>query len=75
MKSSFGADFDLAPIEDDCLRCHAPTHVRFSGLCDACTTELRASLGTDPVASGTGAADAYEPAMHVTPNAVALKDD
>jgi hypothetical protein len=60
------------PLATMCLRCGAETVARFAGLCDGCTAALRTAY------SGEGRAieaAAYEPAMHVTPNAVALKDD
>jgi hypothetical protein len=55
-----------------CPRCQQPADERFYGPCETCRGALRAALG------GAGRAvdsTAYEPAMHVTPNAVALKDD
>ena len=46
--------------------------MRFRGPCPACADELRAKYqGEARVVAGAE----YEPAMHVTPNAVALKDD
>ena len=75
MKSSFNADIDLTPMDDECLRCHTATKVRFSGLCASCTEELRRALGSEPNSEADGGSDAFEPALHVTPNAVALKDD
>lgn len=55
-----------------CPRCQAPVDERFYGPCGRCRTELRAAMaGTARQAEGGG----FEPAMHVTPNAVALKDD
>ncbi len=46
--------------------------MRFRGTCPACAGELRAKYR----AEGRVVAGAeYEPTMHVTPNAVALKDD
>jgi hypothetical protein len=55
-----------------CPRCGAEADVRYYGPCDACRDALRALLGNEARAIE---AAAYEPAMHVTPNAVALKDD
>jgi len=55
-----------------CPRCRAAADARFYGPCDECRTQLRAAL------AGSGREverTAFEPAMHVTPNAVALKDD
>jgi hypothetical protein len=63
---------DLTPIEMECLRCGRVALMRFAGACGACREELRAKysgLGREVVAAE------YEPKMHVTPNAVALKDD
>ena len=55
-----------------CPRCAAGAVQRFYGPCEACRTELRATMGGDhrKVAKGE-----YEPKMNVTPNAVALRDD
>ena len=55
-----------------CPRCGAPAEVRWYGPCDACRDALRAAVRGE---AREVAAEAYEPAMHVTPNAVALKDD
>lgn len=54
-----------------CPRCAARSEERFYGPCVACRAELRASVA--------GVArqieqEAFVPAMHVTPNAVALKE-
>jgi hypothetical protein len=46
--------------------------VRWYGPCDDCRGAVRATLGNEARAV---AREACEPAMHVTPNAVALKDD
>jgi hypothetical protein len=58
--------------DEPCPRCQRPVDERFYGPCSACRDELRAAFQRE--ARAAGAAD-YEPAMHVTPNAVALKDD
>lgn len=55
-----------------CPRCQATAEVRYYGPCDACRDALRAQLGNEAREVVT---QAFEPAMHVTPNAVALKDD
>ena len=55
-----------------CLRCGEPAPLVFSGPCERCTAELRASMGGE-ARDVEGAA--YVPKMNVTPNAVALKDD
>lgn len=54
-----------------CPRCGREARERFYGPCERCRGELRASLG------GEGREverEAFVPAMHVTPNAVALKE-
>ncbi len=56
----------------DCPRCHEPADERFYGPCTSCRDELRATLGGVARDVERGA---FEPSMHVTPNAVALKDD
>ena len=55
-----------------CPRCGTAVEVDFYGPCEGCRTELRATLRG--VAREVGDT-AFEPALHVTPNAVALKDD
>ena len=55
-----------------CPRCRQLADGRFYGPCSSCRDELRASLGRE-VREVERAA--FEPAMHVTPNAVALKED
>jgi hypothetical protein len=54
-----------------CPRCAGTTEEAFYGPCLACRAELRATLGNDPRAVERAA---FEPAMHVTPNAVAVKE-
>lgn len=44
---------------------------RFYGPCPACREDLRRTLGT---AGHAVERRAYEPAMHVTPNAVAVRE-
>lgn len=63
---------DLAPIESECLRCHQTEEMTVPGLCGACRDELieRYAPQVRDIA-----VERYEPTMHVTPNAVALKDD
>ena len=64
------AQFPPEPMA--CLRCGAMVPLRFRGPCQACTDELHAKFQAEArVVAGAE----YEPAMHVTPNAVALKDD
>ena len=55
----------------DCPRCRRDVEEPFYGPCPSCRTELRTSLGG---AARTLEREAFEPAMHVTPNAVALKE-
>jgi len=55
-----------------CPRCQESADHQFYGPCPTCREQLRAALG------GTARdveRTAFEPAMHVTPNAVASKDD
>jgi hypothetical protein len=54
-----------------CPRCQAAVRQRFAGPCEQCRTELRATQGR---AGAAVVAEAYEPKMNVTPNAVATKD-
>jgi len=63
-------DFPAEPMA--CLRCGTEAPMQFRGMCPPCTGELRAKYETEGrVVAGAE----YEPTMHVTPNAVALKDD
>jgi hypothetical protein len=55
----------------DCPRCQVAAEEAFYGPCPACRAELRSTLGNDPRAVERAA---FEPAMHVTPNAVAVKE-
>jgi hypothetical protein len=61
-----------APTEPfTCPRCDREVREEFYGPCGSCRDELRAAH------RGEGRdvdAEAYEPKMNVTPNAVALKD-
>jgi hypothetical protein len=63
-------DYEL--VEMPCLRCGAPTRLRFLGPCESCVAELDAKF--DGKARAVDAHE-YVPKMNVTPNAVALKDD
>lgn len=56
----------------DCPRCGSAASARFYGPCDRCRDELRATVAGE---RRTLTAEAYEPKMNVTPNAVALKGD
>lgn len=54
-----------------CPRCHQPAAARFYGPCDACRTELRATMG------GEGRhveVAAFEPRANVVPNHVATRE-
>jgi hypothetical protein len=63
------AQFPPEPLP--CLRCGKVASMRFRGPCPECTAELRDKYrGEARVVAGAE----YEPTMHVTPNAVALKD-
>lgn len=65
-------DVIAADLTHTCPRCHNEVSSRFYGPCEACRSELRATLGGE--AREIIVAE-YEPKMNVTPNAVALKDD
>jgi predicted RNA-binding Zn-ribbon protein involved in translation (DUF1610 family) len=56
----------------DCPRCGRAVDERFYGPCTGCRDELRATMARQATSVE---AQAYEPKMNVTPNAVALKDD
>ncbi|MEO6318841.1 MAG: hypothetical protein ABIP36_08660 [Acidimicrobiales bacterium] len=58
-------------MEITCPRCAAGVDERYYGPCAECRQALRTAAqgGPRPVEVA-----AYEPAMHVTPNAVALKE-
>lgn len=58
-------------IEIVCPRCGAAVEARFYGPCETCRSDLRATLGGD---ARHVEASVFEPKMHVTPNAVALKE-
>ena len=64
------AEFPPGPVT--CLRCGAEVPMRFRGPCPACADELRTKYRSE---GRVVESEAFEPAMHVTPNAVALKDD
>jgi hypothetical protein len=63
---------DLSPIDSECLRCRTREAMRVPGLCVSCREELGVRFAPDVKDIEVAR---YEPAMHVTPNAVALKDD
>ena len=55
-----------------CPRCQGSAQERFYGPCASCRTELRRTFGNE---ARIVEHEAFVPTMHVTPNAVALKDD
>lgn len=60
------------PLSYTCPRCGESVAETFYGPCSGCRDALRAATaGRARVIE----AEAYEPKMNVTPNAVALKDD
>ena len=59
-------------MEFACPRCAQTVSARFYGPCDSCRDELRAKFVR--VERIVEVAE-YEPKVHVTPNAVALKED
>jgi hypothetical protein len=63
---------DLTPIDSECLRCHTTEPMHVPGLCAGCRDELGVKFAADVKNIEVAR---YEPTMHVTPNAVALKDD
>jgi hypothetical protein len=63
---------ELPPIELTCMRCGTTEPMRVPGLCAGCRDELVARFASD---GREIEVEKYEPTMHVTPNAVALKDD
>jgi hypothetical protein len=55
----------------DCPRCGTSVDLDVYGPCASCRSELRARFAGE---ARDVVADAYEPKMNVTPNAVATKD-
>jgi len=55
-----------------CPRCSGAVDVRYYGPCDPCRAELRRTMAAE--ARHVEVED-FVPAMHVTPNAVATKDE
>ncbi|HUF85363.1 MAG TPA: hypothetical protein VMQ81_12320 [Acidimicrobiia bacterium] len=55
-----------------CPRCARAVDERFYGPCPECRSALRRTVGGE---AKVVEREAFEPSMHVTPNAVALKDD
>ncbi|HNI35706.1 MAG TPA: hypothetical protein PLV93_09920 [Microthrixaceae bacterium] len=56
----------------DCPRCVATVTEAYYGPCDSCRSLLRSNYAG--LAQEDLVAEAYEPKMNVTPNAVALKE-
>jgi hypothetical protein len=54
-----------------CPRCHGSLDGPYYGPCPRCRTELRATMAGE---AREVASTKFEPAMHVTPNAVATKE-
>jgi hypothetical protein len=61
----------LAPRDFDCPRCGSSVSAAFYGPCDACRTDLRATMAGE--AREVEKAE-YEPKMNVVPNHVATKE-
>ena len=72
MTAAPGAACDDEGMAITCPRCGSSVEVRWYGPCDECRATLRSTLGNEGRAVER---EAFEPSMHVTPNAVALKDD
>lgn len=60
------------PIDFACPRCRSSVVEAFYGPCRQCRDDLR---GAQAGEAREVTAERFEPTMHVTPNAVALKDD
>jgi hypothetical protein len=56
----------------DCPRCGTATDADLYGPCERCRHDLRARFAGE--SRSDVVAEAYEPKMNVTPNAVATKD-
>jgi hypothetical protein len=59
-------------VEFTCPRCNTTVEARFYGPCDDCRSQLRVAFRREGRVVDL---PEYEPKVHVTPNAVALKDD
>jgi hypothetical protein len=59
------------PLAFTCPRCGSTVDAVYYGPCPDCRDALRASMGSDGRAVKR---TAFEPQMHVTPNAVAQKE-
>jgi len=58
-------------LQITCPRCQTAAAVQYYGPCASCRTELRRTMAVE--ARNVERED-FVPAMHVTPNAVALKE-
>jgi hypothetical protein len=58
-------------MSESCPRCARPVEQALYGPCESCRAELRATVAGE---AHDVEAEAFEPKMNVTPNAVALKD-
>jgi hypothetical protein len=63
---------DLSPIDLECMRCHRVAPMRFYGLCTGCREQLHTLFDRE---ARTVDVPEWEPKLHVTPNAVALRPD
>lgn len=66
------ADADPVLTEFTCPRCGVTASEHFYGPCATCRADLRQLMGRE---ARVREREAFEPSMHVTPNAVAQKDD
>lgn len=62
----------LPTIDFECPRCHHTVAEPFYGPCFSCRSTLRETQGGE---AKDVFVERFEPALHVTPNAVALKED
>lgn len=63
---------DSSPLEMECMRCGRMEPMRFYGICRGCRARLQELFARERRAIEV---PDYEPPMHVTPNAVALRGD
>lgn len=68
-----GEPFDLTSFK--CPRCSAETNAEYYGPCESCLAALNKAYANDGGPKDSAEAEQFMPKMHVTPNAVALKDD
>lgn len=65
--------FDLTNFA--CPRCSTVISAEYYGPCQQCLDSLKQAYEADRVRSEPTESEGFTPKMHVTPNAVALKDD